>query len=552
MDSKKEKNEYNNSVKSSLTQALLLQHPAPTPPSKEMMVITRHKTTRCQHFVSANQCPHELCTFSHGDSELRRNPFSPFVVSYGPNFVKEDPAAKESTNSINVKEFLYHPENYRTSFCSSTTLGKPCKEYPVCCFAHNSHELRHKYSGDSLAYFARYQQWDKLIDRLMALKETGFDFSTKFDTLLEQDHLYLLSKETWLHYVAKYGKWDILRIIDGQIVPLQRIDPAVWAKRDVFGQTMLMKACAFPGTDKSGQLSEGYIQTIEFLMAANPGAALLKDYEGHDIFYFAQKQTRSRHLRESLENLLRTRLLALIENIQPSPVPPVLPSPLAFWSSAAPVASPSQPLNSSRNQVPVPQSAQGAIPTRASTNQQSTATQQSHPLASAREKQETTVSILINKADYCCPITEELFEDPVLLLPTGQFYERFAIVDWLLENRTCPKTQAVITIEAARPRTGNWAKDIAQWSQILQAEKIIQPHSISKDIMNKIREADAMAAKAPTIVATEEADTAEEDGVVPMVVAQDTASTSATATTATTATMMASAVASNFVSNGVY
>ncbi|CAF3356308.1 unnamed protein product [Rotaria socialis] len=51
----------------------------------------------------------------------------------------------------------------------------------------------------------------------------------------------------------------------------------------------------------------------------------------------------------------------------------------------------------------------------------------------------------------CCPITQELFVDPVIA-EDGQTYERAAIVRWLQNgNRTSPISRAYITIAGLRP-----------------------------------------------------------------------------------------------------
>ena len=43
--------------------------------------------------------------------------------------------------------------------------------------------------------------------------------------------------------------------------------------------------------------------------------------------------------------------------------------------------------------------------------------------------------------ELCCPISEELFQDPVLLVETGQTYDRESIEQWFHKgHRTCPLT----------------------------------------------------------------------------------------------------------------
>jgi hypothetical protein len=43
--------------------------------------------------------------------------------------------------------------------------------------------------------------------------------------------------------------------------------------------------------------------------------------------------------------------------------------------------------------------------------------------------------------ELCCPISEELYQDPVLLVETGQTYDRESIEHWFNKgHRTCPLT----------------------------------------------------------------------------------------------------------------
>jgi U-box domain len=472
--------------------AAQLQHPISVPLTEEMMLITRYKTIPCQHFVNNMQCPHQQCNFSHGGKEHRRNPLSPFFESYGPTLVEgdRDPLGRASTNCINQLEFFYHPENYRTEFCKTTAARTSCKERPVCCHAHNFNELRLKYSEvNSLAYLARYQKWGRLIVKLFT-EERPQNFTTMILT-----EVYSFSEETFLHYAAKYGQSLILQVVNSNF----KLDPTIWATRDIFGQTMLMKACAFPGTNENGQLSEEYIETIKFLIQANKDAALFKDYEGHDIFYFAKKQIRSISVRDSLCRLLKTTLEEAgmqpkiaeiddspdseligysIENAQ-APALPANSSETATTSAASsvnpsaffkpPVSNPvktvNQASNSSVNQIPEPQL---------------------EPAAPCER-----VSISLNPENFCCPITFELFKDPVRLLYSGSTYERSAIVKSLLKNPICPLTQKNIPIKAIRPNPGYKEDDIVLWGKQLQDEGVISPDPFLREICEEIRKAEA-------------------------------------------------------------
>jgi hypothetical protein len=42
--------------------------------------------------------------------------------------------------------------------------------------------------------------------------------------------------------------------------------------------------------------------------------------------------------------------------------------------------------------------------------------------------------------ELCCPISEDLFEDPVLLIESGQTYDRKSLERWFKERNTCPLT----------------------------------------------------------------------------------------------------------------
>ncbi|CAF1003096.1 unnamed protein product [Adineta steineri] len=55
-----------------------------------------------------------------------------------------------------------------------------------------------------------------------------------------------------------------------------------------------------------------------------------------------------------------------------------------------------------------------------------------------------------NTENLKCPITLELFHDPVIA-QDGHTYEREAIVAWLTQNGTSPKTREPMTIESLRP-----------------------------------------------------------------------------------------------------
>ena len=50
-----------------------------------------------------------------------------------------------------------------------------------------------------------------------------------------------------------------------------------------------------------------------------------------------------------------------------------------------------------------------------------------------------------------CPVTYQLFEDPVLLVEDGQTYERSAVTAWLEQNDTSPLTRAALATKTLAP-----------------------------------------------------------------------------------------------------
>lgn len=50
-----------------------------------------------------------------------------------------------------------------------------------------------------------------------------------------------------------------------------------------------------------------------------------------------------------------------------------------------------------------------------------------------------------------CPITAELFEDPVLLVEDGHTYERSAVTAWLEKHDTSPMSGAALATKTLAP-----------------------------------------------------------------------------------------------------
>jgi Ankyrin repeats (many copies) len=256
-----------------------------------MLFLTKYKTIKCQHFIKQLPCPTEHCDFAHGRAERRRDPLSPFFVSYDSTLCSTYKSGVSGTcahgkgclHSSNMMEWLYHPENYRTRLCS--IFGEHCPQYPVCDRVHNRRELKKKVTMEDtslpLGFFARSQMWDKVIEGIARLPDTE-------QPLLKE--AYPSSHETVLHYAAKYCRPDVILAL------LKKIPKLDMNPRDIFGQTPLHKTVAYAGgRDEHCD----WQQTIDLLIEkkADP---LLKDYRGNDVFFFANKNTATIHLRSRL------------------------------------------------------------------------------------------------------------------------------------------------------------------------------------------------------------------------------------------------------------
>ncbi|GJN06533.1 hypothetical protein PR202_ga24268 [Eleusine coracana subsp. coracana] len=89
----------------------------------------------------------------------------------------------------------------------------------------------------------------------------------------------------------------------------------------------------------------------------------------------------------------------------------------------------------------------------------------SSPMAAAAVE-ETTPVLVSTPKDFVCPITSQVFEDPVTL-ETGQTYERRAIQEWLDRgNATCPITRQRLRHAGQLPNTNYVLKRlIAAWRE---------------------------------------------------------------------------------------
>jgi Putative DNA-binding domain/Ankyrin repeats (3 copies) len=260
---------------------------APFVSNKEAMLLAKHKTAQCEDFLKKLPCQHKFCTFVHENEEIRRNPFLPFSVSYQATLCPAYQKNEENKAGIcdhgqdclhcrNMIEFIYHPENYRTKLC-----GPKCKQYLACPNAHDPFQFKRKItlesSSVSLAYLARNQHWDQLIARLQQLPVDS-EASAK---IISED-VYPFSRETALHYAAKYCKSDVIELLLKFPLDLNQ--------QDAFGQTPIHKAAAYGG---GGDEKSDWQRTCELLIQNNADP-LIKDYQAHDGFYFAKLNTATR------------------------------------------------------------------------------------------------------------------------------------------------------------------------------------------------------------------------------------------------------------------
>lgn len=65
-------------------------------------------------------------------------------------------------------------------------------------------------------------------------------------------------------------------------------------------------------------------------------------------------------------------------------------------------------------------------------------------------KSSYSTHVTVIPQSYYCPITQEIFKDPVID-PDGNSYEREAIEDWLARNSTSPITRRPLTLNDLRP-----------------------------------------------------------------------------------------------------
>lgn len=266
--------------------------------SKELLIIMKYKTGLCCHFNNGLSCPHSLCNFAHGKNEFRREPFSPFGISYESTLCPDRTPDGNCIHGMNCRQCVnqfevdFHPENYRHHMCLTSVTRSKCMIYPVCPKAHNSHELKTRiYIENEPIYLARYQSWDRLFERL------------KFDTVSEIfRNKYMYTGETILHYGAKYCQLDVIEFIlanetnDTHDTHDTPIDVNV---KDIFGQTPLHKLAAYAG----GSYESQWIECLKALVFAG-GDLTMKDYDGYDCYILAKKN-RCSMIQEPLKHAIK-------------------------------------------------------------------------------------------------------------------------------------------------------------------------------------------------------------------------------------------------------
>jgi len=107
--------------------------------------LRKYKTVMCQRLMQSAGCRYgPLCDFAHDENELRRNLQQ--VWYYGVRCNRgdadgpcSDPSCQYAHNDM---EFLYHPNNYKTSMCSQMNRASGCTGNQYCPYAHDQSELR--------------------------------------------------------------------------------------------------------------------------------------------------------------------------------------------------------------------------------------------------------------------------------------------------------------------------------------------------------------------------------------------------------------------------
>jgi hypothetical protein len=161
-----------------------------------MQELYKYKTTLCTTYSEGKTCQRfNACTFAHGEAEKRRNPVSPYSVDYL-GFNQPIEGTKDPKYCLNQIEYYYHPDNYKTKYCTSFGKGTPCQRGGHCAFVHQEKEMHHPLEKGTLPNLARYQDWIGFFEKLK-------------DPQLNVNDICLDTHATALHYAAKYAQANI-------------------------------------------------------------------------------------------------------------------------------------------------------------------------------------------------------------------------------------------------------------------------------------------------------------------------------------------------------
>jgi len=189
-----------------------------------MQELYKYKTTLCTNYTEGKTCPRfNACTFAHGEAEKRRNPVSPYSVDYL-GFNQPIEGAKDPKYCLNQIEYYYHPDNYKTKYCTSYGKPTPCQRGGHCAFVHQEKEMHHPLEKGTLPNLARYQDWIGFFEKLK-------DPSVNVNDVCVDTHA------SALHYAAKYAQANICQDLINR--------GAIVEARDFRGHTPLHACAAF-------------------------------------------------------------------------------------------------------------------------------------------------------------------------------------------------------------------------------------------------------------------------------------------------------------------
>jgi hypothetical protein len=220
-------NMMNMTTMGQVPQAMKKNVPSAVIPACEAMTMPelyKYKTTLCTSYSEGKTCQRfQACTFAHGEAEKRRNPVSPYSVDYL-GFNQPIEGAKDPKYCLNQIEYYYHPDNYKTKYCTSFGKGTPCQRGGHCAFVHQEKEMHHPLEKGTLPNLARYQDWIGFFEKLK-------------DPSLNVNDVCLDTHASALHYAAKYAQANICQDLINRGANVE--------SRDFRGHTPLHACAAF-------------------------------------------------------------------------------------------------------------------------------------------------------------------------------------------------------------------------------------------------------------------------------------------------------------------